>query len=853
MNINKTPRRPGTQLIDNRNVLNKINSVVKKKSKQKVIQMPPEWDSVTANAYRLLVGPKVSQYMSPQPTSQEKTTTPTKKNAESSKREKILSRLAPSRLKTPYEPAQITVEAVDACNYPNDLLVQIVSPDQPRNYNLITKPRPKTAIKRTTHVSKPKSNTLITPLSDEGKIQDFDQNSDTLKLYRSSSRISENISSPGQLTNRSSEALLKSHESFNLNENSDQNQSSTFNLTESIVQTESQQQIILIEAHSETQEEKTEKQNLLLVEMRQKTKTRMFFYILRCWACYCKNARLKADFIEEVNIYRILNHLVHKWHFYTQSKKILRQKHQLLINTHLHQLFSSSFQKWKRKAKKAIKQATECCDFLNRINRRILLKVISVFHHIAHSKRLCRREVYLNFRYNSKVFKTIGSRSLIDQKFKLDPYYAILRPKLTNAMNFHFHKVVSPCIKHWIWAVNRGKSDRASIEKVHQMILIITFKRWFKIFQQTFHSRVLIEVRRVSAQFNEMQFRLEEEIAQHLDRSVIIQLQRDKEILEKKIAQFDQLSENHEQAVTRRIQIREEIKETTNIYFKRQEELTLIDEAKIEDDINKRTNEIRKQLAEAFLYHMARAVRSFENQIVAQEYCACFRILSSPIVNKAVGYFYEKKQIIELLKIFKKEQKVIKTAVGCAKLYHENFGWKSWRRFMKIINENRSPGIIEVIRRRATILQYFPYFNWVEVLPVRPPRPLKEIESMFKDLPLVSVQRKVARERVHHVNVRMMLARRRVLRDFIRAFASYVQERIATREVLILIKRRRDMDKLRIGMDAFKLNKDQTFIFRNRMNQIQLGFTADIQAWLRNFFRVKAKLKQMNDEVEVSY
>ena len=71
------------------------------------------------------------------------------------------------------------------------------------------------------------------------------------------------------------------------------------------------------------------------------------------------------------------------------------------------------------------------------------------------------------------------------------------------------------------------------------------------------------------------------------------------------------------------------------------------------------------------------------------------------------------------------------------------------------MNSKRTKGLMEIIRRRTEILQLFPYTNWVEIIPVRPPRPLKEVEAMYKDLPLVSIQRKVASERVHHVNVKL--------------------------------------------------------------------------------------------------
>ena len=169
------------------------------------------------------------------------------------------------------------------------------------------------------------------------------------------------------------------------------------------------------------------------------------------------------------------------------------------------------------------------------------------------------------------------------------------------------------------------------------------------------------------------------------------------------------------------------------------------------------------------------------------------------------------------------------------------FGWNLWRSFIEKVNANRSNGIMSSIRRRTQIMQLYPYFNWVEVLPVRPPRPLKEVEQMFKDLPLVSIQRKVARERVHHVNVRMMLMQRRMLRDFIRAYASYVQEQIATRTVIMLLKKKQQLTLTRKAFAAFKATGDK--VAEDIPNAEEQEISANITAWFRHFFRERARQK----------
>ena len=147
-------------------------------------------------------------------------------------------------------------------------------------------------------------------------------------------------------------------------------------------------------------------------------------------------------------------------------------------------------------------------------------------------------------------------------------------------------------------------------------------------------------------------------------------------------------------------------------------------------------------------------------------------------------------------------------------------------------------------------MQLYPYFNWIEVLPVRPPRPLKEVEMMFKDLPLVSIQRKVARERVHHVNVRMMLMRRRMLRDFLRAYASYVQEQIATRTVIMLMKKLRSVRAMRIAFNCFKA-KDLE-VPQNIPCSKEDEINANITAWFRHFFRERTRQRALVKQVPLS-
>ena len=68
------PTSPSTsQLLPNRSILAKINAVVRKTPQERNTQIPPEWDDSTSQAYRLLVGPKISEHVHPKAGTSEET------------------------------------------------------------------------------------------------------------------------------------------------------------------------------------------------------------------------------------------------------------------------------------------------------------------------------------------------------------------------------------------------------------------------------------------------------------------------------------------------------------------------------------------------------------------------------------------------------------------------------------------------------------------------------------------------------------------------------------------------------------------------------------------------------------
>jgi hypothetical protein len=163
----------------------------------------------------------------------------------------------------------------------------------------------------------------------------------------------------------------------------------------------------------------------------------------------------------------------------------------------------------------------------------------------------------------------------------------------------------------------------------------------------------------------------------------------------------------------------------------------------------------------------------------------------------------------------------------------------------------QSGDLMVIIRRRTAILKLFPYFNWKEVLPIKAPRPLREIEQMFRDLPPVSVQRKIVRERTLHVHAKVLLIARRTMRDFFRAYASFVQTQIAARAVIKLMRQKQTTRSVRFVFDSFKANWQHVLYEPAEDAQVRV-INADIAAWFNHFFRERVRQQRLALQIPYS-
>lgn len=801
-----------SQLIPNRSILAKINAVVRKKSHERNTQIPPEWDDSTSQAYRLLVGPRISDHVRPKAeTSEEADAQDQEEDQNSQIQKKILQKLRPSRLKELPQPVKKSDVSFDALHFPPDLLVQCFPPDSIKKFDLIDRP------------SKQKNHRIVKP---NVKSLNLSQVNASFQSHSSSNQ-------PFLSSDNLNDTLRKEEEEIN-----EENQSDDQSSPSSQVEDKSRGSSKI------PQLSKVHEALLMTFSARQRlkniTRLRTYFYVLRCWAHYKINTRIKSAFLADVHRTQVILHQFNKWHKYVVTVNRLRRCKLKCETQNCFRITKSCFTYWKTKASRAIRNADAARNALAAFNFRLLNKIFPFYREAAHSRRICRREIQSSFRYKSEGPFT-----------PVNDYYTNKRINTIKALHFLFIKKVPPLIREWIAIVHQTHKDNETSQRVFCFKKRYYFNEWFECYQHHFHMRQITEIRKISIQKLEKINQQEKEASENIEKTVMMQLIRDRNVLNVKLNQFDRLSQNHSEAVLRRQRMKDQISDTTSNFFKRQEELQLIDFHRQSSEIEKKTKEVRIQLAEGFLYHLRRAVRSYDNQVIASMFCIGFRTICDPVVQKAVGYFYEKRHIKNLVKTANKERKALVATVKCSTLFHQYRGWEWWRKFMKKTGENRTEGIMQVIRRRAQILQLFPYFNWNEILPIRPPRPLKEIETMFKDLPLVSIQRKVTKERLHHVNAKLLLMRRRLLRDFLRALAAYVQTQIATREVMRLLRKKQNLRLMRKAFSAFKVNAGLDEIV-NQIDKKVIELNSNILAWERHFFRVRNKQTQLVNELPYS-
>jgi hypothetical protein len=575
-------------------------------------------------------------------------------------------------------------------------------------------------------------------------------------------------------------------------------------------------------------------------KMKHMTRFRSYFYVLRCWAWYCINARVKAQFVLDVHHTQIGISFFHRWHRYVAAVVRLRR---CLAKTRTEwgkYLVQKSFRTWKTRGRTAMMFARAATRALRKRQRTLQKTVLSAYADAAHSRRIARRETLKFFRFMPEGPFT-----------PVNPFYTAKRAMTIRALHRNYIARIPPIVAEWRELVRIRQRDNARTEKVHGIRRIAAFREWTELYRDHFHGRILAEIRRRALTIALRNAKSQKDAAEKVEKTLMLQLLRDRHVLNSKLSQFNRLSQNHHEAVMKRQTMWQDITSATNDYFRRHEENQLMESGKQAAEIAGKTREVRVHLAEGFLYHIARSVLSYENQVVAHQFCLAFRILSDPVVQRAVGYFYEKRYLKRLLVAARLEHNVLRSAIKCSTGYHKACGWGWWRRFMANVTSRRSEGLMDVIRRRTEILQRYPYFQWTETLSVKPPRSVREIKDEFKDLPVASLQRKISRARNHHVNVMVMLNERRTMRDFFRALASYVQVQRALRAVMDLMQAKQALRSYRIVLDAFVLQRRQG-VYQLREPEQIAKINADIAAWMRHFFRERARQEQMLKKIPYS-
>ena len=494
------PRRPATQLLPNRAVLSKMSTVVRKKPRGDATvkqQVPAEWGGERSQAFRLLVGPRIKEYYVSENVEVPRPITPVK-TKEREETEKFLSKLKPSRLKTPYEPFNVTQEQVDACIMPSDLLVQVFPPDQRPKTDLLSRQWNKTQIKRVFRFSRPQSET--------GSRADSVQ---TTSAYTTTVAT----------TARTAIEEIQVVEA-------------AVDATEPV-----EEEPKPAESAREQRRQTGRKQydaRIAKMRHRQVYKLRSYFYVLRCWARTRINARVKAEFVVEVFKTTLSRHIVHKWHRYVATMLRLRRCRAQLVSTIQHKMITTVWRIMKRRARRAMVHAVAAARFLKERQRKQGKEILMAFLRVAHGRRVCRIETNRSFRYKSNGPFTPIMR-----------HYAVKRERNVKARHMNFVKKTPPILRAWMYIVNRSKDDKKKTIEIHEMLRKMLFKEWFEAYRYHFHQRVMVEIRHSSIGFTLRSRTQEAESAEKVEKTVMVQLLRDKNVLNVKLAQFDRLSQNH--------------------------------------------------------------------------------------------------------------------------------------------------------------------------------------------------------------------------------------------------------------------------------------------------------------------
>lgn len=792
-----------SQLVSNRVLLNQVSSVVRRNKNEKKSNFTSDSKATNSESFRLLLGPDSNKFIK---TSLENiVTADDSRNSELEEKrindKKLLSNLVPSRLKTPYKPFDIDIKQLDALNLPNDLLIHVGPPGSVANYNILSaslKKRPKSG-KRifkplSSDISSLKNSLKSVPLTPKHYPTSFD---DEFLLPES---LMQNISKRNK----------------NITKTDDIVGAVNFDDLDAKVETS-------IKIHEKSR--KTVEEYFGSKERNVVVKIRQMFYVIRCYANYNINMKHKVAFITDVNDTRILLSSMNAWHSYTSKMNMHRLLSKQIVDLSAKRKLLSRFYYWKEHAKDFIRLARIAADNLRKLRLKLLFKSFREFRSMTKSRKHCRFDVIKLFRYN------------INGPFRpLNKYYHEVRTRVLKAYHFNFLKCMTRAVRAWRKKVIQIIQDKKKTMIVYIVIRRLIFSSWYNIYRHHFHQRIMIEVRSVAKNFIAKSKNNEREKVKNIENSWIAQLKHDRAVFEAKLTHFDPLVLNHKRAINSRKNARTEIFDITSDYFRRQEELSLVDSFRIAKEASYGVKEFRLQLAGKFLDHVDRVIKNYNSQFLTNQFYISFHAFSNPILERAISHFYEKKVLRRLILTCIRRRNVLNGIYKCSILFHKFFGYSKWKEFMLLRNIKRTPGLMNQIRRRIEILKLYPYFNWIECLPVRPPKPIREVQRHIKDLSSTSIQKKVANERMHYVNVKVMLYRRRLLRDFIRAYASLVQERISVRNVIILMKRRKALCLVRISLHKLYVNAKKIEYFQSKKTIVEETTQNDIDAWFLHFF-----------------
>jgi hypothetical protein len=527
------------------------------------------------------------------------------------------------------------------------------------------------------------------------------------------------------------------------------------------------------------------------------------------------------------------------WHLFTHIKNYSQRIEKKYKIFNYQFTCKNTFNKWKSLMPNVLSNIQLALDHLKKRNNALTKKIFETLRYFNKSKKISNVHIAKYFRYKpTKVFEPIHH------------YYEMKRSNYIKALNFSFKKTLPKFISQWKLFIEEQRIENKKKRKLKRSMYKIIFLHWHKEYQSQILYKIHNSVRFIGAKRSLNFLKNLETYSLNLNSS-IQQYHKESKILKKKIKKVDEFSKVHADAVIKRYKGLKDIDNTLEVFFIKNEEAQLIDNRLKNSIIRPDIDNMRKKIGQPFLNLLNRTVKNASAVMIHEVAIQAFRIMKKPLLLKRARIHFEKHRLNYFVKTALKYKSIFQKIHTGTRVYHSLFGWDKWRRYMENANVGRSPELLRVIRRRCELLCLYPFFGFKEILPINRLIPIQDIPTIYKDISSESLQKKISEEKSRHIEVKIMLGQKEMLRNFLRAYVSYVQEVKLTNEVIQRIQKIQQYRKMRIGFDSFFENWRKE-PHCSKLCQKEVNEQTNINALFVHFVKTRNKQHRLLMKVSVT-